>query len=1025
MRGAILSCFFGLLISSGVCSWSGADDMHTKSQLPLKLPGSPSHSHQVIRKSEPSFQASNYLDISPNFFRRSSHRTFFFEESFFISNHRAGTPFYDFANGALVVLADSFPWIFQAKNGASGDKKTSVNPSTGEASSSSNGEQENGQGTHTIPGQSGGASGGGASGGDDGKKPPSDQKTIDKQQAEAEEREKDEFWDLLMEALKETEFEAVFRWLEDHPDFVDMLDDTAVQDIHDALFCNKVTESIIRRFPERLRPPVIFASHLCTDIEQIYAICSSYDFYHTSVVLTSSESSQTGSASENKDEDGQSVTSSAGSSETSVRPKSSASSGNSREEEWDISVSPATGLTKPKSKRERKREKQSGYYDLVASPSEEPESEADREKREAMEAEKRAKKEAKREKQKRKQQEIKWKKQQEKAEKKREEAESDVSLNTAPEINPDNPFIELLSSPAIAADVATQGASAVVSRQSSLLRRKKSESQPLPQPPDKDEEVKRIATTIIDLVIEGKSPTVEINNGGDMQLQVEVIDMQYHPPQPEASQSLQFNGESVVLSTLEEFSDFLLHQDINADQLWAIIEPAVSASIQNQQIPNGLLWLLWKAARGNLNALYALVEAHARQLANRPDRLLRTIRRYWLVSSGSLAQPEPCSFSEARWTKHLSGLLDSAQKRGDTRPGSGLNHKIRRLIMDAWKAYINKKNQQASEKIRTLQKKDQGAAIAFLERVIHPPGNGEKTENLPGSGERHSRWLLPHDRPESFIPSGVYTDIAVQLISLARQGLWDIFLRLYNAMLDSLRVQNPGISTPDILNILAREVDTTVLHGLIGSLTQHSETAGAATILIQAVMAGHLGEVACSQCGETHFNTQRLVCKECNPDPFYLCQSCFSNLPQVAEGACCVTDNCPGIFIHSQDTELTNLLTQQINQCPLPVLEEIVIEVPFLAAAGHNELALALLDADFNLAGILPDTPGTHAAVLRFLLVEFFDQPERLQTILQLIKGNVGLNWFEKLIKAILEKMQTVSEVQGCSASSPGNSEKS
>ena len=123
-----------------------------------------------------------------------------------------------------------------------------------------------------------------------------------------------------------------------------------------------------------------------------------------------------------------------------------------------------------------------------------------------------------------------------------------------------------------------------------------------------------------------------------------------------------------------------------------------------------------------------------------------------------------------------------------------------------------------------------------------------------------------------------------------------------------------------------------------------------------------------------------------------------------------------------------NEFRKAMNNCPAltcmgsqPVL---LIESAALQQAGHQLVAIVLVQQAMTAAGIdWTDQSSALAVIRRWLRVEFFDSPQLLRAIMELLSGVASMEWISELIRTELtnyanyyRNQNDMSSVQGGSS---------
>ena len=436
---------------------------------------------------------------------------------------------------------------------------------------------------------------------------------------------------------------------------------------------------------------------------------------------------------------------------------------------------------------------------------------------------------------------------------------------------------------------------------------------------------------------------------------------------------LTFDGQDVQFATPEEMADFLLLQDISANDLWEIIGGIATGQVYCNVLSPALARLLWRAARANRAALLLLVRAHALQLVNWPLRLLRTIRLFHQLSGRP--QAVASGVDPGLWASHLSVLMA-----GVSLPPCQclLSLKARKALMAVWEAYIDKESVEELHRLMTKirAREDLQNHVELLDWAI-----SHDHEGLPSATESSSvviRYLSRRYGSASVLPAPVptvYHVIIARLAALAKNQNWHQFLTLYQALLDLLKTHYPETATglPGAMAFLFNTLDHNVVSALFSALAQHTDTAPAASLL-----TGHATkdlsprndwrQSLCYNCRSLYDLTYKVSCTAGNNHPAFMCEPCYRS--PLRHG-----------------------------------LQEMwLIESPVLAEnEGLGEVAVSLIQAIMTQEGIDWSDPASHDAVIRWLRQEFFDNPELLRKIMKLLSGAKKMEWISQLIQAELE----------------------
>ena len=477
-----------------------------------------------------------------------------------------------------------------------------------------------------------------------------------------------------------------------------------------------------------------------------------------------------------------------------------------------------------------------------------------------------------------------------------------------------------------------------------------------------------------------------------------VADIEVAPELP----ALTFNGENVQFASLEGFSDFLLLQELSADDLWEIIGAAVNSQVNSQALSPALLRLLWTAARGNINALMTLVRAHALQLVNRPLLLLRTIRFFHRLS----ARPQVVAsgVDPRLWADHLAVLL------GDETPSPKKRTTAQEALTGAWEAYVNRMGaaevRRRIEKIRSRE--GMHVYVELLEWVVR----FDRTRDMPAVTEQSSFQLLYLARrycPGNVQPQTYQCSLRVLvagLVALARAEKWRELVALWRAFLATLGVHDPEnieVLTGTLIDVIGH-LPEDFLKALIGALSQHSETAVAASVLVH--QSGSFQSETCFNCNGGSYRLRQIDCSsdKCGLAGNRVCGFCQKKKDEWHESESVA---CEGIIDFFSDAYVNNQIRNAMNACTpgtcSGMQEVLLIESTSLLESGNSQIAVALLQAAMALEGINWNGSVNRDALTRWLRQEFFDNPELLRNIMELLSGVSGMEWISIIIREELE----------------------
>lgn len=473
--------------------------------------------------------------------------------------------------------------------------------------------------------------------------------------------------------------------------------------------------------------------------------------------------------------------------------------------------------------------------------------------------------------------------------------------------------------------------------------------------------------------------------------------------------ALTFNGEVVQFASLETMADFLSFQDVSGNDLWAIISHEANQQINHKKPSAALIRLLWRAARANRDALLLLVRTHALRLLNSPLRLLRTIQ--FFHQHASSPETVASGLDTELWAARLSTLPTTVKS---TRLSQS-NDKARRAFMTAWEAYINR---EPAETIRAhiegLNSRDFFREYGeLLEWAInHDHAESVSTVHRYPSMQIH---YLTRRYQSSCIPlaplQNIYHIIVSRLAALTKREDWDSFLKLYQALIDFLKKQHSEEASglEGAMTFLVNTLDAQVLNALTGALSQHEKTAYAAALILSKMTDfkddhSRWRQTICGSCGCLYHRVLYISCTEDDEHCRYMCEPCYN--AAMVSWQCFGSKTCKGKPDNPYiDRFNKTYLPRAAHNCPAPDCqhaEVLLIETLVLVEAGFADIAVAFIQAVLTQAGIDGYDPGQREALIRWLRQEFFDNPELLRSIMELLANVAGMAWISEVIKSEL-----------------------
>ena len=490
-----------------------------------------------------------------------------------------------------------------------------------------------------------------------------------------------------------------------------------------------------------------------------------------------------------------------------------------------------------------------------------------------------------------------------------------------------------------------------------------------------------------------------------------------------STESLTFNGQFLRFNNLDEMANYLLLHEISANTLWEIIQKVVTDQLSQNRLSPTLSRLLWRAARGNREALLQLVRAHALIILNSPLQLFRTAQLYRQLSGHP--QAITSGVNTSIWARCLSVLPDPHPvHRFSYTPPKKNSKKNKETLIAAWRAYIDvSKSEEVSHQLDNLRLHNIFPDhIELLERGIDGRGidSAQVTiDSEPSSMLMHyltRRFGSPHTpiKPHPVI----YQAVVVRLITLNKQQDKKRFLALYHQLLRLLKIYcsggNPEL--PEFMEYLDHALNPRVRNALIGTLAQHQETAIAASLLTKNIAGYDFNYIwklysHCSHCQGLHYLISLTCCN--NSEEWHtgcICEPCYQSLNSKSRQQCLNTPNCNsmGTIFNLYEPLKTSLMTaaNESLATDVPGVEELwLIEAPVLAKAGYSEIAVALIQVAMAQAGIEwhnTQSPN-HDGMIIWLRQVFFDNPELLRTIMILLSDVTGMEWISQVIKSELE----------------------
>ena len=243
--------------------------------------------------------------------------------------------------------------------------------------------------------------------------------------------------------------------------------------------------------------------------------------------------------------------------------------------------------------------------------------------------------------------------------------------------------------------------------------------------------------------------------------------------------------------------------------------------------------------------------------------------------------------------------------------------------------------------------------------------------------------------------------IVVRMVALARTKDWEPFLELYRQLLAWLYGSDTATQGDlgSVISLLATLLPHELHDPLVAVLSTQEETTHASVLLANSSssVSASWRERVCCCCRKSLHELREVKCsnKKCIGGGS-VCSKCTDSWQ-------CKMAGCNRKGKAQPHRGFARELTNAIGQCSeisCPGQPEVlIIESTVLAASGHSLLAVTLLQAVMSSEGIDWCDPGSREALLRWLRLEFFDSPEQLKAVMELLATVKNMEWISQLIK--------------------------